>query len=127
MKLTEHFNISEFACKDGTAVPYNLVDTITELAKNLEVLRQHLGVPIIINSAFRNYTYNRTVGSNDNSQHPRGTAADIRSKDYTPIEIRNTIEELIEDGKMKEGGLGIYNSFIHYDIRESGKARWDER
>lgn len=126
MQLTKHFNISEFACKDGTQVPYNLIDTITELAKNLEVLREYLGVPIIINSAFRNYTYNRKIGSNDNSQHPKCTASDIRTAKYSPEEIQQAIEKLIEEGKMKEGGLGIYKSFIHYDIRGT-KARWDER
>jgi len=25
---------------------------------------------------------------------------------------------------MKEGGLGLYNTFVHYDIRGT-KARWD--
>ena len=25
---------------------------------------------------------------------------------------------------MKEGGVGLYNGFVHYDIRGT-KARWD--
>ena len=33
------------------------------------------------------------------------------------------IEKLIKEGKMKQGGIGIYKGFIHYDIRGT-KARW---
>lgn len=124
MKLTEHFNINEFACKDGTPVPWNLVDTTKEVAENLEVLRDFLNCPIIINSAFRNFTYNRTVGSNDRSQHPKCTAVDIRTKIHTPLQIRTAIELLISEGKMKQGGLGLYKTFVHYDIRGT-KARWN--
>ena len=37
-----------------------------------------------------------------------------------------TIEALIELEYIPEGGLGIYNTFVHYDIR-GYKARWDKR
>ena len=38
MKLTENFALSEFRCKDGTDVPPELVDNVTLLARNLQVL-----------------------------------------------------------------------------------------
>jgi len=41
----------------------------------------------------------------------------------TPQEVADLIEELISQGKMKEGGLGRYNTFTHYDIR-GYNARW---
>jgi hypothetical protein len=50
-------------------------------------------------------------------------AADIKVKGLTPLEIYNAIEKLIADGKMKQGGLGLYRSWIHYDFRGT-KVRW---
>ena len=41
----------------------------------------------------------------------------------TPKEVALVIEGLIEKGKMKQGGIGIYPNFTHYDIRNV-KARW---
>ena len=35
----------------------------------------------------------------------------------TPLEVYNAIEKLIDDGDMLQGGLGLYDSFVHYDIR----------
>jgi hypothetical protein len=43
-------------------------------------------------------------------------AVDVR----LPIHI---IENLIAQGKIIEGGVGIYPTFVHYDIRGT-KARW---
>ena len=60
------------------------------------------------------------------SQHCLCKAADVKVKGYTPLEVYEAIEHLISIGKMKQGGLGKYNTFTHYDIR-GVKARWDFR
>lgn len=119
-----NFNITEFKCKDGTPVPDELVDNCEELMDNLQVLRDHLGVPISVNSGYRTPTYNSSVGGARNSQHLKAKAADIRAKGYTPKQIHAAIELLISQDRMKEGGLGLYNSFVHYDIRGI-RARWN--
>jgi hypothetical protein len=41
----------------------------------------------------------------------------------TPKEVALVIEGLISSGKMKQGGIGIYKSWVHYDIRNV-KIRW---
>ncbi len=135
MKLTNHFSLSEFNCRDGSETPQRVIingtvyyplENLKEVAENLEVLREYLGTPITVNSGFRTVTYNKKVGGAPNSQHLRGRAADIRTAKYTPAQVHAAIEKLISEGKMKQGGLGIYNSFCHYDVR-GVKARWDER
>lgn len=123
MQLTTNFNLLEFACKDGTPVPLNLIPKTQELANNLQVLRDYLGEPIHINSAYRTPSYNKRIGGAKDSQHPKGTAADITCKSKTPKQLHAIIEKLIKDGKMKQGGLGLYPGFVHYDIRGT-KARW---
>jgi len=119
-KLTKNFNINEFMCHDGTHVPWNLVDNCFELCQNLQVIRDYIGVSMHVNSGYRNPTYNENIGGEDNSFHQKCMAADIVCKGYTPKKLADVIENLIYQGKIKNGGLGIYTGFIHYDI---GPAR----
>ena len=121
--MTKNFHIKEFACKDGTQVPLDLKHNVVRLAVNLQKLRDYLGVPIIINSAYRHLDYNRSIGSSDGSMHVQAKAADIRTKEHTPKQIYDAILHLIKEGIMEEGGLGLYNTFVHYDVRGK-KARW---
>jgi len=129
MKLTNNFNLSEFACKDGTPVPSELLDNVTELAKNLQVLRDFIGLPIKINSSYRTPSHNKAVGGASKSQHLLAKAADIKVSGMKPADLAQIIEGLIDMGKMKQGGLGIYNTFVHYDTYFDGKnaRRWDLR
>ena len=126
MKLTAHFSKDEFDCTDGSEMPFEVLNNIIEVANNLEVLRAHFGAPITINSAYRSPVYNRSVGGAVNSQHLGGKAADVVIDGVTPDEVADAIDFLIEVGLMKEGGLGRYDTFTHYDIRGT-KARWDYR
>lgn len=122
-QLTENFSLSEFNCHDGTAVPKSLMPNIIELANNLQVLRDELGEAIHINSGYRSPAYNKRIRGVSNSQHTKGTASDITCKSKSPRQLAAVIEKLINTGKMKQGGLGIYPGFVHYDIR-GAKARW---
>jgi uncharacterized protein YcbK (DUF882 family) len=122
-KLTKNFSLEEFKCKDGSDIPNNVLSNITELAKNLQVLRDALNKSISITSGYRSPKYNAKIGGVKNSQHVKGTASDIQIKGMTPKEVALVIEGLIESGKMKQGGIGVYPNFTHYDIR-GVKARW---
>ena len=123
MILTKNFNKREFDSKDGSEMPSEVLENIKELATNLQVLRDELKSPIIINSGYRSPNYNARVGGAKRSQHLIGTACDIVVIGHTPQEVAFVIEELIRAGKMKQGGLKAYNSFTHYDIR-GVRARW---
>jgi uncharacterized protein YcbK (DUF882 family) len=123
MKLSTNFSLSEFASADGTAPNNEVLKNLTELAKNLEVLRKHLGQPIRVTSGFRSREHNRKIGGAVNSFHVLGMASDIQVAKMKPEDVAKAIELLITEGKMKEGGLGIYRTWVHYDIRGT-KARW---
>lgn len=122
-KITKNFSLEEFKCKDGSDIPNNVLPNIIELANNLQVLRDAIGKPITINSGYRSPKYNAKIGGVKNSQHVKGKASDLRVAGVTPKELALIIEGLIEQGKMKQGGIGVYPNFTHYDIRNI-KARW---
>ena len=124
--LTRNFNLSEFRCKDGTGVPPEYLCNVRVLATNLQVIRARIGEPLVIISGYRSPAHNTAVGGTTNSYHLSAQAADIRCGGLSPVELRQVILDLIESGEIMQGGLGLYDTFVHYDIRGT-KARWDER
>ena len=122
--MTKNFSKEEFDCNDGSEMPINVYHNMVKVANQLQSLRDYIGKPIQVNSAWRSEEYNASIGGVKNSQHIMGRAADIVIKGMTPIEVSKIIEELISKGDMLQGGLGIYSSFVHYDIRGT-KARWN--
>lgn len=123
MKLEENFSLSEFDCRDGSVVPEELMDNVRLLAKNLQVLREHVGKPVRIISGYRSPKYNRKIGGAKKSQHMQAKAADIKISGMSPAEVKATIVQLIKEGKMHSGGIGLYTTFTHYDVR-GWNARW---
>lgn len=123
-QLTKDFNIKEFACHDGTEVPEQYYENCKEVAENLQVLRDYLGEPVVISgSGYRTPKHNEKVGGAPHSQHLTASAADITVKSKSPKQLKAIIEKLIAENKMKQGGLGLYPGFVHYDIR-GVKSRW---
>lgn len=129
-QLTKNFNIQEFRCHDGTDVPDEYECNVVVLANNLQVLRDECtkekgkDCPLHINSGYRTPRYNATLeGSAQHSQHMLAKAADITCIYYSPKQMADKIEKLIKEGKLKQGGVGRYKGFTHYDVRGT-KARW---
>ena len=116
MKLTKNFQLSEFACNDGTPVPEKLVCNVALLANNLQALRDELGEPLIINSAYRTPSWNKKVGGAPQSMHLQAKASDLTTRTKTPKQLKAIILKLVKEGKMQDGGIGLYPSFVHYDI-----------
>lgn len=123
MRLTKNFHLNEFRSKDGAETPCEAQVNLKELALNLQVLRDSLKKPISITSGYRSPAHNARVGGVKNSQHVLGKAADIVIPGLRPVEVAAKIEALIKEGKMKNGGVGIYPTFVHYDVRDN-PARW---
>lgn len=116
--LAENFKVKEFACNDGS-------DTVlisADLVELLQKIRDHFGVAVTINSGYRTSTYNKKVGGATNSQHVKGTAADIVAKGVDPLTVAQYAEYLMPNS----GGIGVYQTFTHVDVRTS-RSRWDNR
>ncbi len=127
MKLTSNFSKSEFECKSGEDMPLDVLENVKLLAIQLQKIREYVGKPIRINSAYRSEAHNEAIGGVKTSQHILGKAADITIDTFTPDEVVSIIENMLTNemlGGFYIGGLGSYNTFTHIDIREK-KARWN--
>lgn len=116
VKLSKNFHLREFECK-CMKCPTTIVDL--DHVKRLQALREKLGKPLFITSAYRCPDHNKNVGGSPHSQHLTGTATDIVCRDISPDELADICESYFN-------GLGRYNTFTHIDSR-STKARWDVR
>lgn len=85
LQLTENFKLSELTRTNIKA--YNQpgateINNLMHLCVNvLQPVRELTGQPIFINSGYRSKKVNKSVGGNNNSQHLKGQAADIRAID----------------------------------------------
>lgn len=130
MSLTKNFQAKEFYSRVKKGGPKQIpppakyAGNLQALAINLQKIRDRVG-PLNINSGYRTTKYNATVGGASNSQHLYAKAADISSPTMTGPELHEVVIDLINQGAIHNGGVGKYNTFVHYDIREQ-PARWDE-
>ena len=113
-RLSTNFKVKEFACQDGTDPIF--IDS--ELVEILQKIRTHFKKPVTITSAYRTPPHNKSCGGTTYSQHLYGKAADIKVQGIAPKDVAKYAETLLD-----EGGIGIYNTFTHIDVR-STKSRW---
>ncbi len=113
-RLSEHFKVKEFACKDGSDTV--LIDQ--QLVYYCEMIRIHFGKPITVNSGYRTPAYNKRVGGAGGSYHMKGMAADIVVSGVSPQRVAQYAEEIGVQA------LHAYNTFTHIDTRPY-RARWN--
>jgi uncharacterized protein YcbK (DUF882 family) len=130
-RLSPHFTVEEFDCRDGTKVQprdYNGLEYLCRVY--LEPLRKKFGRVTIL-SGFRTKSHNRAVGGASNSYHVytihdgNDQAADVRCERGTPAQWHRTLNSLRRRKRNGRGGLGLYRNqgFVHTDIRDY-KADW---
>ncbi len=115
IKLTKNFRLAELACRCGCyghLTPEILANLIS-LAEMLEKLREACGgKPITLNCGYRCPRHNAEVGGASQGLHLTGRAADITVAGLTPQRVQEIAAQIREIG-----GLGIYATFTHVDIR----------
>jgi len=122
--ITPHFTWAEFRSHDGVEPEGGDRENVKKTASLLEVIRDHFdGSPVTVVSGFRSATHNDAVEGADHSQHLTGKAADITVAGISNNDLAAGIEELIKNGDLPQGGLGVYPGWVHYDWR-GYKARW---
>ena len=115
-KLSNNFRVKEFACTDGSDPIF--IDS--DLVDVLQKIRNYFGKAVTITSAYRTPGKNKAVGGKPYSMHLYGKAADIKVSGVSPKKVAAYAEKLLP----KKGGIGIYSTFTHIDVRTS-KSRWN--
>jgi zinc D-Ala-D-Ala carboxypeptidase len=111
-----NFSPAEIACRGTGQIKLH-----PEALDKLQALRDRLGKPLIIRSAYRSPEHNRTVGGAKASKHMDGTAFDIAMSNHDPVAFEAAARE------VGFRGFGFYprSGFIHVDL---GPARqWGKR
>lgn len=97
-QLGKNFSLDEFVTTatglDNIPGPEEIENLHQLVQKILQPLRDAVGKPVIINSAYRSYAVNKAIGGEDDSQHLFGQAADIRIPGMTNEQIISKIRTL---------------------------------
>ena len=112
----KNFGPAEIACRGTGQLKLH-----PEALDKLQALRDRLGKPLIVRSAYRSAEHNRNVGGASRSKHMDGTAFDIAMSNHDPVAFEAAAREV---GFL---GFGFYprSGFMHIDL---GPARqWGER
>jgi hypothetical protein len=103
----KNFSPRELACKGTGSL---LVDEVA--LDKLQELREKLGVPLLVTSAYRSPEHNRKVGGAKDSYHMKGVAFDIRMENQDPMAFELAARE------VGFRGVGYYpkQGFMHIDL-----------
>jgi zinc D-Ala-D-Ala carboxypeptidase len=111
-----NFSPAEIACRGSGQIKIH-----PEALDKLQELRDRLGKPLIVRSAYRSPEHNRAVGGATRSKHMDATAFDIDMSNHDPAAFEAAARAV---GFL---GFGYYprSGFMHIDL---GPARtWGER
>lgn len=115
IKISRFFSLEEFECPCCHRVMLHPL-----LLRKLSLLRQEINRPLLISSGYRCYKENRKVHGVKASYHLFGLAVDVQVASMEMVDLR------VYAIKISFGGIGLYDNFLHLDIR-SVPERWDHR
>ena len=110
----KHFTIEEVT--KGKEIPRNLLVNIEETITFADKMREDLGFPISITSAYRNPIYNQMIGGVKNSLHIQFNALDLTP---TSGKLSHLVKMhgYLDKNSTRLMGVGYYNLFCHIDFR----------
>jgi hypothetical protein len=114
-RLTEHFHVAEFDCRNGTPVPQAASDALEAWCRAIgEPLRKRFGA-VSVNSGYRTQSYNASVGGESNSVHiydlhPKAVAVDVHCES-------GSARDWYDFTAGEADGRGLYSTFHHADNR----------
>jgi len=121
--LSKNFSSSEFECPHCHQSPMDPL-----LISILQIIRNYVKLPIVVNSGYRCPEHNKRVGGVANSQHIFGKAADIYVEGWSNKQLLDVIRALTVAKKIYVGYAYIIknsNRAVHIDVRipESNTVR----
>lgn len=142
MKLSEHLDSTEVACRCGCGFGTHAGDLKQSVIDLFEQARAHFGnLPIVVVSGCRCPTHNEDVGGVRNSAHTEGLALDLLPPGRLGVvAFYAGLDSLVGDGGLGIYGAGTYGAdddFCHIDTARVDPSpdaqayhkhrRWDDR
>lgn len=134
-----HFSADEFMvlgpshhsngpCRGKNSLPDKaLWSNVKPLVIVMNAIRDTLGASVRITNCYRNEAYNSCVGGVSGSLHKSFQAADWVCSTGTSADWARAAQQVRASATTGfKGGIGIYNGFVHVDVRGSN-ADWDNR
>lgn len=106
---------------ENTPSDMNVIRNLVRLSEFLQIIRNELQLPIIVNSGYRSKEVNESVGGVLSSYHVKGLAADIKCADM------DKLLAVLHSHLMEIDQLGIYYNkntqlWFHVGLAEDGKV-----
>lgn len=124
MQLTKNFSLEELTYTnrniDNTPTPKAL-ECLKHTASQMELIRDLLGRPIRINSAYRSPALNKAVGGAVSSQHMLGEAVDFTCHSFgSPREI---VKAIVSSSILFDQVICEYNSWVHISFSTNNRKQ----
>ena len=134
MKLSKNFSLAELT-KSQTAERMGIDNTPSDdeigclkslCEQILQPVREHYGVPFIVNSGYRSVELCEAIGSSSKSQHAKGQAADFEVPNISNYVLALWISESLDFDQLI---LECYKSgdpssgWVHCSYRNDGENR----
>lgn len=128
LKLSKYFSLEEFTTSE-TAARYGInnspgpgmLGTLIRTAEKLDLVRELLNKPIIVNSAFRCLELNTKIGSKPSSQHTKGQAVDFICPGYGSP--RKVIEAIKQSNIEFDQLILEFDSWVHISFVDSNNRK----
>lgn len=115
--ISPHFSKAEAECRCGCG----FFVAVPEVIAAMEIIRALAGQPVRVHSWCRCKRHNAAVGGAKDSQHLEGIAVDWSVKGMSPEDMAGLARRV---SVFRDGGIGVYSTFVHTDARKTGPARW---
>lgn len=121
--MTNYFNFRELThgCTDSERI--NLISdnaktkNLFALCQLLNQVRELFGLPVIVNSGYRDAKHNARVGGVSTSEHLLAAAADIRvQKTSTEYLAPSRVCDMLKKSNIAYGQLIEYDNFTHISL-----------
>lgn len=120
-----YFNIKEMTNSQTAKLNHidntpteKIVENLKKVMYILDMVRVHIGKPILVNSGYRCKKLNEIVGGVQKSMHTKGLAADFRTGEKEDI---NTMFEFLKKNQKEFKIIELinYKTFIHVGVSET--------
>jgi len=124
--LSKNLSRYEMACRCGCGFDTVDIELVEVMQALCDYYADDTGHPVVllVTGPNRCVEHNAAEGGKPDSQHRKARAVDfeikIMGERILPLDVYNYLDAKYPN----EYGIGLYRTFVHFDTRTNGRARW---